>query len=103
VTLYNGHEVVGNVSFVQEHDEGIVKINGTISGLKAGEHGFHVHEKGDVRNDCNAAGGHFNPEKVNILLLYILSLFVVPLDDTITVSHSVTCASMYYLPYFYCQ
>jgi len=64
VTLYKGNETVGNVTFVQEQVDGSVRVNGTVSGLPQGLHGFHVHEKGDVSNGCNAAGGHFNPENV---------------------------------------
>ena len=30
-------------------------------GLKAGNHGFHVHENGDLGNWCRNAGGHYNP------------------------------------------
>ena len=68
MTLYRGNEVVGNITFLQEQDGGAVKLSGTVSGLTPGKHGFHVHEKGDIRNDCVAAGGHFNPEKVGHLL-----------------------------------
>lgn len=63
VTLYKGNEAVGDITFMQEQDGGAVKLSGTVSGLTPGKHGFHVHEKGDVRNECVAAGGHFNPEK----------------------------------------
>ncbi|EYC36418.1 hypothetical protein Y032_0898g2935 [Ancylostoma ceylanicum] len=41
-----------------------VKLNGTVSGLKPGVHGFHIHEKGDLGNGCVAAAGHFNPHKM---------------------------------------
>ena len=64
VTLYKGNEVVGHVDFFQEQVDGSVRVNGRVSGLQQGTHGFHVHEKGDVRNGCIAAGDHFNPENV---------------------------------------
>eukprot|EP00092_Neocalanus_flemingeri_P031854 GFUD01034601.1.p1 GENE.GFUD01034601.1~~GFUD01034601.1.p1 ORF type:complete len:185 (-),score=28.14 GFUD01034601.1:63-617(-) len=38
-------------------------IRGDIYGLTTGSHGFHVHEKGDIGNDCKNAGGHFNPQQ----------------------------------------
>jgi Cu-Zn family superoxide dismutase len=51
----------GEVTFTAEPDGG-VKVVGTFSGLVFGEHGFHVHEKGDCSApDGSSAGGHFNP------------------------------------------
>ena len=32
-----------------------------MQGLSPGEHGFHIHEAGDLSDNCAAAGGHFNP------------------------------------------
>jgi Cu-Zn family superoxide dismutase len=41
---------------------GGVQVVGSFSGLVFGEHGFHVHEKGDCSApDGASAGGHFNP------------------------------------------
>lgn len=34
-----------------------------ITGLSPGLHGFHVHEKGNLGDNCNAAGAHYNPFK----------------------------------------
>jgi Cu-Zn family superoxide dismutase len=64
VILYRGDRAVGNISFVQPHDNGPVNLKGTIRGLTPGKHGLHVHEKGDVSNGCRDAGGHFDPWKV---------------------------------------
>ena len=50
----------GEVTFTAE--AGGVHVVGTFSGLVFGEHGFHVHEKGDCSApDATSAGGHFNP------------------------------------------
>src|SRR5688572_4266111 len=50
----------GEVTFTTE--AGGVHVVGTFSGLVFGEHGFHVHEKGDCSApDATSAGGHFNP------------------------------------------
>lgn len=56
-----GNATMGTVTFVQMGD--VVKVSGQISGLKpGGEHGFHVHEKGDCSSgDGMSTGGHFNP------------------------------------------
>lgn len=56
-----GHQARGTVHFVQSGDQ--LHIKGEVSGLKPnGEHGFHVHEKGDCSSgDGMSAGGHFNP------------------------------------------
>jgi Cu-Zn family superoxide dismutase len=50
----------GEVTFTQEASG--VRVVGSFSGLTMGEHGFHVHEKGDCSApDATSAGGHFNP------------------------------------------
>jgi superoxide dismutase, Cu-Zn family len=56
-----GNTANGTVTFVQKGDKVVVKAN--VTGLKPnGEHGFHVHEKGDCSSgDGMSAGGHFNP------------------------------------------
>jgi Cu-Zn family superoxide dismutase len=56
-----GNAVKGTVSFTQVGDK--VRVSANLTGLKpGGEHGFHVHEKGDCSSgDGMSAGGHFNP------------------------------------------
>jgi Cu-Zn family superoxide dismutase len=33
-----------------------------VSGLEPGDHGFHVHEFGDMSKGCESMGGHYNPD-----------------------------------------
>src|SRR4030095_7715908 len=43
-------------------EAGGVHVVGSFSGLVYGEHGFHIHEKGDCSApDATSARGHFNP------------------------------------------
>jgi Cu-Zn family superoxide dismutase len=56
-----GNNVRGTVTFARSGDR--VRVTAQVSGLKpGGEHGFHLHEKGDCSSgDGMSAGGHFNP------------------------------------------
>ncbi|PIO75390.1 copper/zinc superoxide dismutase [Teladorsagia circumcincta] len=58
----NPKNVIGVIDLTQSGT--LVKLNGTVSGLKPGLHGFHIHEKGDLGDGCVAAAGHFNPHKM---------------------------------------
>ena len=54
-------------------ENGQVSITGSVSGFSANSngaaHGFHIHETGSTANDCKAAGGHFNPDKVGSFIV----------------------------------
>ncbi len=56
-----GHEgVTGTILF--DEVTGGVKVTAHVEGLTPGDHGFHIHEKGDCSApDATSAGGHFNP------------------------------------------
>ncbi|KAG6484153.1 hypothetical protein ZIOFF_060948 [Zingiber officinale] len=58
--LGNSEGVKGTIYFVQEGD-GPTTVTGSITGLKPGLHGFHVHALGDTTNGCMSTGPHFNP------------------------------------------
>jgi Cu-Zn family superoxide dismutase len=53
-------KVSGTVHFTSE--AGGVHVVADVKGVKPGQHGFHLHEKGDCSTpDYKSAGGHFNP------------------------------------------
>src|SRR6266542_1601017 len=55
-----GNTASGKLAIWRKGDD--LYIQGEITGLKEGKHGFHIHEKGDCSApDASSAGGHFNP------------------------------------------
>jgi Cu-Zn family superoxide dismutase len=55
-----GNAATGSVAFTPNGDR--VRVLARISGLAPGQHGFHIHDKGDCSApDGMSAGGHFNP------------------------------------------
>lgn len=66
IAIISGDGVNGNVTFTQNGCGEAVLIEVSIIGLQPGDHGFHIHEKGDLSNGCLSTGGHYNPDKVNL-------------------------------------
>ena len=56
----SGQTAAGTVNLTQLGD-GSVRVEVNLTGVPAGVHGFHIHEKGDCGDNGNAAGGHYNP------------------------------------------
>ena len=52
--------VKGLVKMVQQPG-GPTKITAEITGLAPGQHGFHIHQFGNLTEGCKTAGPHFNP------------------------------------------
>lgn len=62
VTPFEKSKVAGTIRFQQKGET--VEITGELTGLTPGEHGFHIHEFGDITaKDGMSTGGHFNPTK----------------------------------------
>lgn len=57
-----GKKIKGTIKFTEENGQVVVTTD--IEGLKAGAHGFHIHEVGNCdAPDFSTAGGHFNPSQ----------------------------------------
>ena len=56
----DGSNVRGVVRFIDER--GGLRISYRVIGLTDGEHGFHIHEYGDLTDGCKSACAHFNPD-----------------------------------------
>ena len=56
-----GSQIFGSVTFEQQTPLGDVTVRVSISGLRPGQHGFHVHQFGDVRStsDLTTMSAHF--------------------------------------------
>ena len=51
--------IQGTIRFVENGKNTIIEVN--IRGLPPGLHGFHIHEAGDLTDQCTSACKHFNP------------------------------------------
>ncbi|KAG0718198.1 Superoxide dismutase [Cu-Zn] [Chionoecetes opilio] len=66
LVVLGGGEATGTLTLTQEAPPtGPVHIEGVISNLTEGKHGFHIHEKGSLENGCVSAKGHYNPHMRN--------------------------------------
>ena len=63
--LEHSDVVKGNIVMMQKSAGGPTVIKGTIIGIEPGEHGFHIHEFGDLSKGCESAGAHYNPDGVD--------------------------------------
>ncbi|XP_035219617.1 copper chaperone for superoxide dismutase-like [Stegodyphus dumicola] len=60
VAELKGESILGVIRFHQDENN-LCIIDGTIDGLKPGEHGLHIHEFGDLSQGFENLGPHFNP------------------------------------------
>merc|ERR1719462_680962 len=60
-------EVVGEIILTETEtpDGSEIEIAGELLNLSPGLHGFHIHENGDLSDDCKGSGGHYNPNGNN--------------------------------------
>jgi|UniRef100_A0A6C0DGU1 Cu-Zn family superoxide dismutase len=66
VAVFNSGKIKGVVHFIEDLKNDTVIINIQLSGLnKNSLHGFHVHESGDLTDQCTSMCAHFNPYNKN--------------------------------------
>ena len=62
VAVFQGKKIKGTVTFTEDPTQDQVYIDIDITGLKKNAlHGFHVHESGDLTQQCESLCAHFNP------------------------------------------
>jgi Cu-Zn family superoxide dismutase len=62
IAVFDTKKIKGTVRFTEDLDNNSVIIDINISGLKKkGLHGFHVHECGDMSEECESMCSHFDP------------------------------------------
>lgn len=67
MVLLRGEPGVDGQVLFTETPEGLL-LEGSVSGLKPGKHGFHIHQFGDLTKGCVSTGGHYNPNNVRIYI-----------------------------------
>lgn len=61
IAVFND-KVKGVVTFTEDENENKIRIDLNLSGLNPNsDHGFHVHEAGDLTDNCSSMCAHFNP------------------------------------------
>jgi Cu-Zn family superoxide dismutase len=66
IAVFPGPKIKGTVCFTEDLTNGRVIIDVDLVGLKkSGLHGFHVHECGDMSDQCESMCAHFNPYGVD--------------------------------------
>uniref|UniRef100_A0A6C0DJU3 superoxide dismutase n=1 Tax=viral metagenome TaxID=1070528 RepID=A0A6C0DJU3_9ZZZZ len=62
IAVFDNKKIKGTVYFSEDLKNNCVNIDINIVGLKkTGLHGFHVHEYGDMSEQCQSMCAHFNP------------------------------------------
>jgi Cu-Zn family superoxide dismutase len=66
IAVFDTKKIKGTVCFIQKSSSQPVTIQVDLHGLrKNGIHGFHIHEYGDMSDQCTSMCDHFNPTKSN--------------------------------------
>jgi Cu-Zn family superoxide dismutase len=66
IAVFNSPKIKGFINFYEDYKNKKTLIELNLQGLKKnGIHGFHIHEAGDLTENCMGACAHFNPFNKN--------------------------------------
>ena len=63
ICVFNSN-IEGYVEFIQEEKKDTI-ININLTNVPQGKHGFHIHEAGDLTENCSSLCAHYNPKNKN--------------------------------------
>ena len=61
VCVFQDSKIKGSVLFIENKETKYTEIHISLSNVAYGEHGFHIHEAGDLREGCKSLCSHYNP------------------------------------------
>lgn len=61
VCVFQETPIKGHVLFREFKEQNRTGIVLRLTGVPPGEHGFHIHQSGDLREGCGSLCAHFNP------------------------------------------
>ena len=65
VCVFQDSKIKGSVLFIENKETKYTEIHISLSNVAYGEHGFHIHEAGDLREGCKSLCSHYNPHNKN--------------------------------------
>jgi len=65
IAVFKDKDIKGVVELQENNNKVIININLKSNKYKNSIHGFHIHEAGDLTDNCMGACGHFNPYNKN--------------------------------------
>ena len=63
VLTNNNPGITGHIEFIKQKNNMSVKVK--VEGLNPGNHGIHIHTKGNLLEGCSTLCSHFNPYNTN--------------------------------------
>ena len=65
IAVFKDNDIKGVVELQENNNKVVININLKSNKYKNSIHGFHIHEAGDLTDNCMGACGHFNPYNKN--------------------------------------